>query len=53
MGFLLTLTGALVLWIVVWALGYSGLDSALLALAIIVVGATARILVGYLPGRRG
>lgn len=52
MGFLLTLAGALVLWIVVWALGYSGLDSALLSLAIIVVGATVRLLIGYLPGRR-
>lgn len=53
MGFLLTLTGALVVWIVIWTLGYSGLDSALLALAIIVVGATFRLLAGYLPGRRG
>lgn len=53
MGFLLTLMGALVIWLVVWALGYSGLDSALLSLAIILVGATARIIVGYLPGRRG
>jgi hypothetical protein len=52
MGFLLSLVGALVIWLVIWALGYSGLDSALLALAIILVGATARIIVGYLPGRR-
>jgi hypothetical protein len=29
------------------------LDSALLSLAIIMVGATARIIVSYLPGRRG
>jgi hypothetical protein len=52
MGFLLSLVGALVIWLVIWALGYSGLDSALLAVAIIVIGATARLLVGYLPGRR-
>ncbi len=52
MGFLLSLMGALVIWLVIWALGYSGLDSALLAIAIIVIGATARLLVGYLPGRR-
>jgi hypothetical protein len=52
MGFLLSLMGALVIWLVIWALGYSGLDSALLAIAIIMIGATARLLAGYLPGRR-
>lgn len=52
MGFLLSLVGALIIWLVIWALGYSGLDSALLAIAIIVIGATGRLLVGYLPGRR-
>lgn len=52
MGFLLTFVAGLVIWIVVWALGYSGLDSALLALAITVLGATGRIAVSYLPGRR-
>lgn len=53
MGLLLTVTAALVVWIVIWALGNSGLDAGLLALAIIVLGATARLLAGYLPGRRG
>lgn len=53
MGLLLTVTAALVIWIVVWALGNSGLDAGLLALAIIVLGATMRLLAGYLPGRRG
>lgn len=52
MGLLLTVTGALVIWIVVWALGNSGLDAGLLALAIIVLGAAMRLLAGYLPGRR-
>lgn len=52
MGFVLTLTASLMIWLVIWALGYSGLDAALLALAIIVVGATVRLLSGYLPGRR-
>jgi hypothetical protein len=52
MGLLLTVTAALVIWIVIWALGNSGLDASLLALAIIVVGAAARLLAGYLPGRR-
>jgi hypothetical protein len=53
MGFLLTFVAGLVIWIVVWALGYSGLDAALLALAITILGVTGRVVASYLPGRRG
>lgn len=52
MGFVLTVTAGLVVWIVLWALGTKGVDSFLLATAIILVGATLKILSGYLPGRR-
>lgn len=52
MGFVITITGALVAWIVLWALGVKGFDAFLLAAAIILVGASLRILSGYLPGRR-
>lgn len=52
MGLILTATAGLVLWIVLWALGSRGFDAFLLALAIILVGATVRILSRYLPGRR-
>jgi hypothetical protein len=52
MGLILTVTAGLVVWVVLWALGTKGLDAALLALAIILVGASLRILSGYLPGRR-
>ncbi len=52
MGFVITITGALVAWIVLWALGVKGFDAFLLATAIILVGASLRILSGYLPGRR-
>jgi hypothetical protein len=52
MGFVLTITGALVIWIVLWALGIKGFDAFLLAAAIILVGASLKILSGYLPGRR-
>jgi hypothetical protein len=52
MGFILTVTAGLVIWIVLWALGTKGLDGALLASAIIVLGASVRILSRYLPGRR-
>ncbi|MGH2863844.1 MAG: hypothetical protein ACRDJX_01195 [Solirubrobacteraceae bacterium] len=52
MGFVLTLTFGLVVWIVLWAIGAKGIDAFLLAALIILVGATLRILSGYLPGRR-
>jgi hypothetical protein len=52
MGLVLTVTAGLVIWIVLWALGTSGLDGFLLAAAIILLGASVKILSGYLPGRR-
>jgi hypothetical protein len=52
MGFILTVTAGLVVWIVLWALGTKGFDSFLLATAIILVGAAFKILSGYLPSRR-
>lgn len=52
MGLILTTTAGLIVWIVLWALGATGFDAFLLAAAMIVVGATLRILTGYLPGRR-
>jgi hypothetical protein len=52
MGLILTATAGLVVWIVLWALGSKGFDAFMLAAVIILVGATLRILSGYLPGRR-
>jgi len=52
MGFIITVSGGLILWIVLWAIGAKSLDAFLLAAAIILVGATLKILTGYLPGRR-
>jgi hypothetical protein len=52
MGLILTATAGLVAWIVLWALGGKGFDAFMLAAAIILVGASLRILSGYLPGRR-
>ncbi len=52
MGLILTVTAGLVVWIVLWALGLNGFDGFLLAAAIILVGASLKILSGYLPGRR-
>jgi hypothetical protein len=44
-------TFALVVWLVLWALGYKAMDAFLLAGLIIVVGATVHILKSYLPNR--
>jgi hypothetical protein len=52
MGLVLTVTGGLIVWIVLWALGAKGTDAFLLATAIVLVGASLKILSGYLPGRR-
>jgi hypothetical protein len=52
MGFILTVTAGLIVWIVLWALGAKGFDAFLITTAIIVVGATLKIITGYLPGRR-
>jgi len=52
MGLILTTTAGLVVWIVLWSLGSKGFDAFVLAVAIILVGATLRILARYLPGRR-
>jgi hypothetical protein len=52
MGFVLTLTAGLVIWIVMWAVGAKGIDAFLVATAVILIGATVRIVSGYLPGRR-
>jgi hypothetical protein len=52
MGFVVTVTAGLIVWIVLWALGAKGVDAFLIATVIILVGASMKILSGYLPGRR-
>ena len=52
MGLILTVTAGLIVWIVLWALGAKGFDAFMLAAVIILLGASMRILSGYLPGRR-
>jgi len=50
MGLVLATTFGLVVWITLWALGYSGLDSGLLALVVMILGATGRIVLRHLTG---
>jgi hypothetical protein len=56
MGLIIAVTGGLALWIVVWALGpvlnLTSFDGFMMALAIMLLGATGRALSKYLPGRR-
>jgi hypothetical protein len=44
-------TFALVVWLVLWSLGTKGLDAAMLALLIVIIGATLNILKRYIPTR--
>lgn len=52
MGLVLATTFGLVLWIVLWAIGWNSVDAFMLTTVIIVLGATAKILAPYLPNRR-
>lgn len=52
MGLITTIAGALVVWIVLWAIGTKGFDAFLVALAISLVGAAVHMLSGYVSGRR-
>lgn len=52
MGLLLTFTAGLIVWIVLWAVDFKAFDAALIALLMIIVAATVRIVAPYLPGNR-
>jgi len=51
MGLVLAVTFALSLWIVLWASGEKALVAFLIPTVILMLGATAKILAPYLPGR--
>jgi hypothetical protein len=50
MGMVLATTLGMVMWIVLWALLGKGFDAFLVTMAILLVGASFRILARYLPG---
>jgi hypothetical protein len=52
MALVLTVTAGLVVWVVLWALGAKGFDAFMLAAVIALVGASLKIVAGYLPGHR-
>jgi Mn2+/Fe2+ NRAMP family transporter len=51
-GLVLATVFGLIVWIVLWALGAKALDSFLITILVIVVGATVRMLAPSMPGRR-
>ncbi|HEY6399469.1 MAG TPA: hypothetical protein VIX82_18645 [Solirubrobacteraceae bacterium] len=52
MGVILTATAGLCVWIVLWALGTSGFDASMIAVAMVLVAIAVHNLMPYLPGRR-
>jgi hypothetical protein len=52
MGLVVVTTVGLVVWLVMWALGVKAIDSFMITLLLVVVGATGRIIAPYLPGNR-
>ncbi|MDX6649692.1 MAG: hypothetical protein QOJ97_1643 [Solirubrobacteraceae bacterium] len=51
MAILVATTVAFVIWVVLWSLGIKALDGIILALAIVIIAATTRMVARYLPGR--
>jgi hypothetical protein len=51
MGLTVAAAVAFCAWIVLWAIGWKPLDAFLVTTLILTLGATARMLTPYLPGR--
>jgi len=52
MGLFLTTIGALVVWVVLWAIGVKSFDGFLLATLIVLLAGTLKLLAPYLPGAK-
>jgi hypothetical protein len=52
MGLVVATTFGLVIWLVMWAVGVKAVDSFMITVGVVVLGATARIIAPYLPGNR-
>ncbi len=52
MGLVVVTTAGLVVWLVMWALGVKAIDSFMITVLLVLVGATVRIIAPYLPGNR-
>jgi hypothetical protein len=49
---LLSAAASLVLWVLLWGLGAKAIDALLLSLLVMILAATAHIVLPFLPGRR-
>jgi len=52
MGIILTATAGLCLWIILWSLNISGLDSILIGIVMVLIALGIYQLLPHLPGRR-
>jgi hypothetical protein len=52
MGLILTATAGLCLWIILWSLNISGLDSILIGIVMVLIALGVRQLLPFPPGRR-
>ena len=52
MGLILTATAGLCLWIILWSLNVSGLDSILIGIVLVLIALGVRQMLPFLPGRR-
>ncbi len=52
MGILLTFIAGLVVWIVMWAIGFKSFDAFLITIVLVILAVAAHFVVRYLPGNR-
>jgi hypothetical protein len=53
MGLVITATGGLIVWLVLWAIGASsGFDSIFIGIGVFLIAVGVHTLLPYLPGRR-
>ena len=52
MGLAYAITGALAVWIIGWALGAKAIDSFMIAVVIMIIAATIKLLSPFSPGNR-
>ncbi len=51
MGLIVATTAGLVVWLVLWSLGWKSLDAFLITITIVLVAAGVRMAMAYLPDR--
>jgi hypothetical protein len=49
---LLSTAAALIIWIILWALGAKGFDAFMVSILIVLISATVSAILPYLPGNR-